>query len=100
MNSSHSEKTHISDNPVFVYLLHMNLTMVFGICGNLFLAFVIWRGSKVTKHRISPVQVRTKTKIEKLHFVCILKLIFSADVSRNMYLKVIFDEYHMQHTSL
>ncbi|KAE9549661.1 hypothetical protein FO519_007122 [Halicephalobus sp. NKZ332] len=57
MNSSNSEKAQTNENPVFVYLLHMILTMVFGICGNLFLTFVIWRGSKVTKHRISPVQL-------------------------------------------
>uniref|UniRef100_A0A7E4VER4 G_PROTEIN_RECEP_F1_2 domain-containing protein n=1 Tax=Panagrellus redivivus TaxID=6233 RepID=A0A7E4VER4_PANRE len=35
----------------------MNVVMMLAIFGNLFLVFVIWRGSRMTKNKISPVQL-------------------------------------------
>ncbi|KAI1716227.1 7 transmembrane receptor (rhodopsin family) domain-containing protein [Ditylenchus destructor] len=42
----------------FVFMMvHMSVVATLAILGNLFLAFVIWRGNSIAKQKISPVQL-------------------------------------------
>uniref|UniRef100_A0AC35FJZ1 Uncharacterized protein n=1 Tax=Panagrolaimus sp. PS1159 TaxID=55785 RepID=A0AC35FJZ1_9BILA len=51
------------------FLLHMNFVMAMAIAGNLFLVFVICRGSRVTKHKISPVQVSFLKSVKMIFII-------------------------------
>ncbi|CAJ0959261.1 unnamed protein product, partial [Mesorhabditis belari] len=42
---------------VFFIVVHMTITMSLAIAGNLFMIFVIWRGNKAIRRRVSPVQL-------------------------------------------
>ncbi|CAJ0579215.1 unnamed protein product, partial [Mesorhabditis spiculigera] len=41
---------------VFFIVVHMTITMCLAVGGNLFMIFVIWRGNRAARRRISPVQ--------------------------------------------